>query len=170
MKLAHRLIQIPRQLRHRLRTYRFSRDGRHHPTHLPRADPSQEGLPDQQRDFFRPPLKSSQPHRQKTLPSGARDAQPNGAKPGHEIPLVLAVAVVPPFSSPALIPPPAGKPIPLPLRLQLEKLLPRLPRLPIQIAPETLFHLSQKMLEMLRDRDYLRHWVWVSFPRIGFSL
>jgi hypothetical protein len=41
--------------------------------------------------------------------------------------------------------------------LQLEKLLPPLPGLPIQIAPEVLVHLGQKMLEMLRDWDYLRH-------------
>src|ERR1700674_1110739 len=104
-------------------------------------------------------LKWSQPHRQKTLPSGAGDAQPNGAEPGHEIPLVIAVAVVPPFPPPPLIPPPTREPVALSFRLQFEKLLPRLPGLPIQIAPETLFHLGQKMLETLRDRDYLRHWV-----------
>jgi hypothetical protein len=40
------------------------------------------------------------------------------------------------------MPPPAAEPVALPLRLQLEKLLPRLSRLPIQIAPETLFHLG----------------------------
>jgi hypothetical protein len=78
---------------------------------------------------------------------------------GHEIPLVVAVAVVPPFPPPPLIPPPARKPVALPLRLQLEKLLPCLPGLSLQIIPETLFHLRQKMLEMLGDRDYLRHWV-----------
>src|SRR2546428_469891 len=77
----------------------------------------------------------------------------------HAIRRVVAVAVVPRLPPPPLIPRPAREPVALALRLQLEKLLPRLPRLSIQIAPETLFHLAQKMLEMLRDRDYLRHWV-----------
>src|SRR5664279_2371647 len=34
MKLAHRLVQIPRQLRYRLSAHRLSRDARHYPTHL----------------------------------------------------------------------------------------------------------------------------------------
>jgi hypothetical protein len=45
----------------------------------------------------------------------------------------------------------------LPFRLQLEKLLPGLSGLSVQIAPETLFQLGQKMLEMLVNPDYLRH-------------
>src|ERR1700719_207887 len=159
MKLAHRFIQIARQLRHRLRTYRLSRDGRHHPSYLPGRDASQKRLPDQQRNLLRPPLKSPQSHRQKALASGARDAQPNRPEAGHRIPLVVAVAVLARLPLPPLIPPPARDPVALPLRLQLEKLLPCLPGLSIQIAPETLFHLRQKMLEMLGDRDYLRHWV-----------
>ena len=142
MKLAHRFIQIPRQLRHRLCAHGFSRDGGHHPTHLPGTDAPQKRLPDQQRHFFRPPLKSPQPHRQKALLTGARDAQPDRSEPGHEIPLVVAVAIDAAPPAPPFIASRPGKPVALPLRLQLEKPLPRPLRLPIQIAPETLFHLS----------------------------
>src|SRR4029077_10963353 len=131
----------------------------HHPTHLPGADAPQEGLPYQQRNLFRPPLKAPQSHRQKALPPGAGDAQPNRSKASHEIPLVVAIGVDSPFPLPPLMPSPATEPVALPLRLQFKKLLPRLPGLPIQGAPEALFHLRQKMLEMLGDRDYLRHWV-----------
>src|SRR5579862_9207656 len=141
MKLPHRLIQIPCQLRHRLRAYRFSGHGRHYPTHLPRADPAQKRLPDQQRDLLRPPLKTPQPHRQKALLTRTRDAQPNRPEARHEIPLVIPVAVNSPFPASPLIASPTREAVPLPLRLQLEKLLPRLPGLPIEIAPETLFHL-----------------------------
>ena len=42
---------------------------------------------------------------------------------------------------------PAGQPIALPLRLQFEKLLPGLSRLPVQIAPGTLFVSSRKCWE-----------------------
>ena len=58
---------------------------------------------------------------------------------------------------PALVDRPHRVPVPLPLRLQLEKLLPGQFRLPIQIPPETLFHLRQEVLEVLADLCYLRH-------------
>jgi hypothetical protein len=51
----------------------------------------------------------------------------------------------------------AGKTIPLPLRLQFEKLLPCQPGLAIHIAPKRLLHFRQEMLEVLADRCYLRH-------------
>jgi hypothetical protein len=38
MELAHRLVQIPRQLGNRLRAHRFSGQRGHHPPHLPGAD------------------------------------------------------------------------------------------------------------------------------------
>src|SRR5205807_7973141 len=129
------------------------------PAPLPRPAAPQKRSPEQQRDFSRPPLKPAQPYGQKALPTGARDAQPDRAEAGHEIPLVVAVAIDAPPPAPPFIASRPGKPVALPLRLQLEKPLPRLPSLPTQIAPQTLFHLRQKMLEMLRDRDYLRHWV-----------
>src|SRR5205807_9472505 len=101
----------------------------------------------------------SQPHGQKALLPGACNAQPDRAEASHKIPLVVAVAIDSPLAPSPFVPPPAGIAIALPFRLQLEKLLPRLLRLPVHTPPETLFHLPQKMLEMLRDRDYLRHWV-----------
>jgi len=73
MKLAHCLVQISRQLRHHLRAHGFSRDGGHHSSHLPQADAPQKRFPDQQRNFFGPPLKSPQPYRQKALLAGARN-------------------------------------------------------------------------------------------------
>jgi hypothetical protein len=127
------------------------------PAYLSRRDPPQKRLPDQQRHFFGPPLKAPQPHGQKTFASGARNAQANRAEASHEIALVIAVAVVPPLPPPTLVRRPTRKAVALPLRLQFEKSLPRMPRLSVQIAPETLFQLGQKMLEMLVDRDYLRH-------------
>src|SRR5438445_5350797 len=142
MKLAHRLVQIPRQLRHRLRAHRLSRDGGHYPSHLPGRDAAQKRLPDQQRDLFGTPLETSQAHRQKALLAGARNAQPNRPEAGHEIPLIVAVAVSSTFPPPTPRPRPAREAVALPLRLLLKKLLPSLTRLPIQIAPETLFHLG----------------------------
>src|SRR5438309_1133850 len=153
MKLAYRFIQIPRQLRYRLRAYGLASDGGHHSPHLPGRDPAQKRFPDQQRNFFGPPLKSPQPHRQKTLFPGARNTQPDRAEPGHEIPLVIAVAVDASLPPPSLIPSPAGIPVALPFRLQLDKPLPRPSRLPVQLPPETLFPLRLKVLEMLADRD-----------------
>src|SRR5882724_1493594 len=97
MKLAYRLIQIPRQLRYRLWAYRLPGDGRHYPTDLPRADAPQKRFADQQRNLFRPALKSPQPHRQKALAPGARNAQPNRPEPSHEISLVVAIAVIAPL-------------------------------------------------------------------------
>ena len=125
MKLPHRLVQIPRQLRYRLRAHAFSREGGHDSSHLPGRDPAQKRFPDQQRDFFGPPLKSPQPHRQKALLAGARNAEPDGPEAGHEIPLVVAVAIDAPPPTPPFIAPRSGKPVALPLRLQLEKPLPR---------------------------------------------
>src|SRR5213594_4222783 len=75
MKLAHRFIQIPCQLRHRLRAYRLSGEGRHHPTHLPRADSTQECLPDQQRDPPPPAAENvSAPPAENSSPGCARCA------------------------------------------------------------------------------------------------
>src|SRR5207248_8559606 len=96
------------------------------------------------------------PHN-KPIVLSSLDTQDNQAKPDHTIPSVVAIAVVPPLPPPALIRRPAGKTVALPLRLQFEKVLPGLPCLPVQIPPETLFQLTQKMLEMLVDRNYLRH-------------
>jgi len=67
---------------------------------------------------------------------------------GHKIPLLVAVAVVAPFPLTSARTAPAREPV----RLPFEKLLPR--GVPVQIAPETLFHLRWKMLEMLGDWDY----------------
>jgi len=157
MKLAHRLVQTAGQLRHCLRAHYFARQNAHHPPRLPGAEAAQKCLPDQHRHLLRPPLKRFQPARQKALPTGTRHPQPEGAEASHEIALVVAVAVgLPPVPSP-LIGLPHRKAVPLPLRVSLEKLFPRQLRLPIQIPPETFFHLCQKMLEMLRDWDYLRH-------------
>ena len=47
----------------------------------------------------------------------------------------------------------------LPPRNRVQKLLPGQLRLTADIAPEAVFNLFQKMLEMLGDRDYLRLWV-----------
>jgi hypothetical protein len=47
----------------------------------------------------------------------------------------------------------------LPLAQQLEKLLGGPLRLALQVAPKTLLQFLDKMLEMLADRDYLRHGV-----------
>ena len=124
MKLAHRLVQIAGQIRHRLRAHRLASQRGHHPSYLPGRDAAQKGFANQHRDLFRPPLKPFQPAGQKTLLPGARDAQPDGPEAGHEIPLVVAVAIN--FAPPA---PPfivlrSGKAIALPLGLQLEKSLP----------------------------------------------
>src|SRR5215813_56134 len=58
VKLAHRLVQIPDQLRHGLRTHRLSRDGGHYPAHLTSRNPSQKCFPDEQRDLFGTPLET----------------------------------------------------------------------------------------------------------------
>src|SRR5207249_5843074 len=142
MKLAHRLVQIPGQLGDGLRAHRLPSNGGHYPSHLSGRDPAQKCLPDQQRDLFGTPLETSQAHRQKALLAGARNAEPNRPEAGHEIPLIVAVAVSSSFPPPTLVPRPAREAVALPLRLQLKKLLPGFTRLPIQIAPETLFHLG----------------------------
>src|SRR4029077_13706079 len=157
VKLTNRLVQIAGQLRYGLRAHHLAGQRGHHPPHLPRTDAPQKRFPDQQRHLFGTPLKPFQSTGQKTFLPGSRNAQPDRAQAGHKIPLVVAVAIDSPSPRPPFVPPPAGIAIALPLRLQLEKLLPRLLRLPVQIPPETLFHLCQKMLVMLRDRDYLRH-------------
>src|SRR5204863_10055279 len=154
VKLANRLVQIAGQFRDRLRAHHFAGQGGHYPPHLPRADPAQKCLPDQQRNLLRPPLKRLQTTGQKALLASTRNPQPDGAEAGHQIPLVVAVAIASPSATPPFVPPPARIAIALPLRLQLEKRLPGCLRLPAQIAPETLFHLRQKRLEMLSERDY----------------
>src|SRR3989442_6746703 len=157
MKLAHRLVQVPRQLRHGLRAHHFAGQRGHHPPHLPGADAPQKRRADQDGHFFRPALKRSQSAGQKALSPSAGNAESNRAEAVHQTPLVVAVAVIAPRARSPFIPPPAGKAVPLPFRLQLEKPLPRQSRLPVQIAPETLFHLSQEVLEVLADRCYFRH-------------
>src|SRR5437016_3648865 len=94
------------------------------PAHLPRADPAQKCLPDQQRNLLRPPLKRLQTTGQKALLASTRNPQPDGAEGGHKIPLVVAVAIDSPSATPPFVPPPARIAIALPLRLQLEKPLP----------------------------------------------
>src|SRR6266568_2176929 len=124
VKLANRLVQIAGQFRDRLRAHHFAGQGGHYPPHLPRADPAQKCLPDQQRDLLRPPLKRLQTTGQKTLLASTRNPQPDGAEAGHKIPLVVAVAIDSPSATPPFVPPPARIAIALPLRLQLEKPLP----------------------------------------------
>src|SRR5438128_10705122 len=103
------------------------------------------------------PLKTLQSARQKTLPPGARDTQPEGAEPGHEIPLVVAIAVLPALPGSPFIPSPARETVALPLRFQLEKALPGQSRLPVHIAPKRLLEIRQEMLEVFADRGYFRH-------------
>src|SRR5256884_6068056 len=124
VKLANRLVQIAGQFRDRLRAHHFAGQGGHYPPHLPRADPAQKCLPDQQRDLLRPPLKRLQTTGQKALLASTRNPQPDGAEAGHKIPLVVAVAIDSPSATPPFVPPPARIAIALPLRLQLEKPLP----------------------------------------------
>src|ERR1019366_9707752 len=92
-----------------------------------------------------------------------RHAQPDRAQPGHEIPLVVAVAV----GLPPAAPPRTGFPhriaVPLPPRFLFQQTLPGQLGLAVHIPPETFLPLRQKMLVMLGDWDYLRHRVQVSF-------
>jgi hypothetical protein len=67
-----------------------------------RALPPQERFPDQQRHLFRTPLKTPQPRGQKAPPPGARNMQPNRPEAGHEIRLVVALAIVPPYKARSL--------------------------------------------------------------------
>src|SRR5438876_135589 len=92
VKLANRLVQLAGQFRDRLRAHHFAGQGGHYPPHLPRADPAQKCLPDQQRDLLRPPLKWLQTTGQKALLASTRNPQPDGAEAGHKIPLVVAAA------------------------------------------------------------------------------
>src|SRR5258708_191098 len=154
MELAHGFVQIARQLRHRLCAHHFFGHRGHYPSHLPRADAAQKRFPDQHRDLFGPPLKTFHPARQKTLPPGARNAQPQRTQPSHEIPLASSCCDRLPPVVPPLVHFPHRIPVAFPPRIRLQQLFfPEQLRLPIHIAPETLFHLRQKMLVMLRDRD-----------------
>jgi len=91
------------------------------------------------------------PAGQKTFPSRARHPQPDGAEPGYEIALIVAIPIGLPQAAPPLVQLAHRIAIPLPPRIRLQQLLPHHRRLPVHIAPETLFHLRQKMLKMLRD-------------------
>src|SRR5207249_11173021 len=82
----------------------------------------------------------SAPPAENSSPGCARCAA-EWCQTGSRIPLVIALAVNSALAAPPGIAPRPGKTVPLPLRLQLEKPLPRLPGLPIQIAPEALLHL-----------------------------
>src|SRR5439155_25556019 len=93
VKLANRLVQIAGQFRDRLRAHHFADQGGHYPPQLPRADPAQKCLPDQQRNLLLPPLKRWQTRGQKAFPPSTRNPQPDGAEPGAKIPLVVAVAI-----------------------------------------------------------------------------
>src|SRR5438034_69245 len=120
VKLANRLVQIAGQFRDRLPAHHFAGQGAHSPPHLPRADPAQKCLPDQQRNLLRPPLKRLQTTGQKALLASTRNPQPDGAEAGHKIPLVVAVAIDSPSATPPFVPPPARIAIELPVRLTLE--------------------------------------------------
>jgi len=53
MKLAHGIVQVANQPRHRLRAYQFAGQGAHHPAHLPRRQPAQKRFPNQHRQLRR---------------------------------------------------------------------------------------------------------------------
>jgi len=160
MKLAYRLIQIPRSASIPSGAVRS-------PVMVAIPErtcrvlmPRKKRFPDQQRNLFRPALKSPQPHRQKALAPGARNAQPNRPEPSHEISLVVAIAVIAPLPRRRSYRPAAGKPVALSFRLQLEKLLRTRRASAITDRPRnSAFISARKCWKCFRDRDYLRHWV-----------
>src|SRR5581483_2102136 len=83
--------------------------------------------------------------------------------------LVIAVAVAARLPLPAPVAVPTRVAVPQPLRIQLEKPLPRLLGLPVQLAPKTFLQLRQEVLELLRDAANLGHGVSVSFSKESAS-
>src|SRR5271167_970196 len=156
MKLPHHFVQRPRDARHGLRTHRFAGQRGHHPAHLPSRDAAQKRLPDQQRDILGAALKLGHHLGQKTPLASPRHAQPQGAELGYEVSCVVPVAVVLALGR-AHVAPAHHVQIALPLAQSVEKLLRRLLRPRLQIAPKTFPQILYKMLEMLADWDYLRH-------------
>src|SRR5579875_2174257 len=141
MKLPHRLIQITRQPRDGLGTDRLSAHGGYDPAYLPRGNAAQKGLADQQRQLRRPALKFFDCPGKKALAAGPRHAQPDGAKAGHKIPLVIAVAVLSWLARSPLVAVPNCILIAQPLRFRFQKSLPGKLRLLLQIAPEALLQI-----------------------------
>src|SRR5581483_11524824 len=97
------------------------------------------------------------PRGQKTLATRPCDPQPNRPEHRGKTAQVIPVAIASRLARPSAMLRPARVAVPQPFRFQLQELLPGLPRLPVQIPPETLLHFVQKMLEMLLNPDYLRH-------------
>jgi hypothetical protein len=116
-----------------------------------------DGWPEESCATGNPTLETLQPLGQKALPASPRDPQPDGPEAGHEVALIVAIAVLPrlPPTSPIAIP--TSKAVPQPLRVDLEKPFPRLPCPPVQITPEALLQLAQEVLELLRNRYNLCH-------------
>jgi hypothetical protein len=69
VKLLHRRVQVPGQLRHRLRAHRLAGEGGHQPPHLARGHTPQERLPDQQGHVLSPTLKLLQSGGEEVLAS-----------------------------------------------------------------------------------------------------
>src|SRR5260370_41220036 len=140
----------------RRRTPRLAGQRGHHAAHLLGGDATQKRLANQQRDILGAALKLGHHLRQKTPFAGARHAQPQRAELGHEIPGVISVAVVLALRR-AHVAPAHHVEVALPFAQSIEKLLRRLLRPRLQVAPKTFLQILHKMLEMLADWDYLRH-------------
>jgi hypothetical protein len=76
------------------------------------------------------------------------NAQAQDPEAGHKIPLIIAIAVIVGRSLRAMIRAP-HVPVSLWLRQPFEKLPHGLLHLPLQVAPETLFQIGHKILEVL---------------------
>ena len=157
MKLPHGMVQIASQVGDRLRADRLARQRSHHAAHLAGRDTAQKGLADQQGQLRSPALELLHPRRKKALAAGAGNAQPNGAEAGHEVPLVVTVAIAARRPLAALVAVEDRKPVPHALRFSLQKLLPSQLGLRLQVAPEALLQVSQKVLELFADRYNLSH-------------
>jgi hypothetical protein len=139
MKLAHRLVQIPRQLRYRLSAHRLSRDGRHYPTHLLIREAFLRGISTRRARPLRPaaenvsapPAESSSPGCARCAAESYRSGSRNRArssrcgKLGADHAAVRSVLLR--KNDPAAAPTSA------------RKTAARLPGLSLQIAPQALF-------------------------------
>jgi len=94
MELAHRFVQVARQLRDGLRTHHFSGQQADHSSDLPRRDPAQKRFPDEQADLVGPPLKLPDDLGQKPAFAAARNAQAQRPEAGDKIPQVVSVAMI----------------------------------------------------------------------------
>jgi hypothetical protein len=94
VKLLHRLIQIARQPRDRLRADRFAAQCGHHAAHLTCGDAAQKSFPDQQRQLRRAALELLHRPRKKTLLTRPGNAQADDTETRHKVPFVVAVAVL----------------------------------------------------------------------------